>query len=92
MLCDFNIILQEKEAYGLPAAAILLRANDRRIAFTLGDKKRAESVDVISGITFDDYTEVINADKLLNKNFLVSGQTFVNNGTLLDVANAGEKK
>ena len=85
MLCELNVILAEKEAYGLPADALLLRANDRYIIFTLGKENRAESIEVSRGIIDGSFCEIVNAAEILGKQCVVSGQTFVNNGTLLDV-------
>ena len=82
-LCDLNIILEEKEAYGLPTDALLLRANDRYIAYAIDPEKRAKSFDVVRGIVDGAYCEIVNAQELLNERFVVTGQTFVNNGSLL---------
>ena len=82
-LCDLNIILEEKEAYGLPADALLLRANDRYIVYAVDADNRAKSFDVVRGIVDGKYCEVVNASDLLKERFVVTGQTFVNNGSLL---------
>lgn len=82
-LCDLSIILEEKEAYGLPADALLLRANDRYIVYAIGPDNRAKSFDVVRGIVDGKYCEVVNAAELLKERFVVTGQTFVNNGALL---------
>ena len=82
-LCDLTLILTEKEAYGLPADALLLRANDRYIAYAIDGEKRAKSFNIVRGIVDGKYCEVQNATELLNERFVVTGQTFVNNGTLL---------
>ena len=82
-LCDISIILEEKEAYGLPADALLLRANDRYIVYAIGPDNRAKSFDVVRGIVDGKYCEVLNATELLKERFVVTGQTFVNNGSLL---------
>ena len=82
-LCDLSIILEEKEAYGLPADALLLRANDRYIVYAIGPDNRAKSFDVVRGIVDGKYCEVVNAAELLKERFVVTGQTFVNNGSLL---------
>ncbi|MBE6399763.1 MAG: efflux RND transporter periplasmic adaptor subunit [Lentisphaerae bacterium] len=92
MLCEMKIILLEKTAYGLPADAVLLRAAGRRLAYTVGANNRAESVDLQIGITADGYTEILNADKITGRDFIVSGQTFINNGALLEVVKHGETK
>ena len=86
-LCDLNLILEEKEAYGLPADALLLRANDRYIVYAAGKDNRAKSFDVVRGIVDGKYCEVVNAAELLKERFVVTGQTFVNNGSLLRAVN-----
>lgn len=88
MLCDINLVLQEKESYGLPADSMLLRANDRYIVFTVDQNKRAQNITVVRGIIDGKYCEVLNAPELLGKEIVVSGQTFVNNNTLLNIINA----
>lgn len=87
-LCDINIILEEKEAYGLPADALLLRANDRYIVYAADPENRAKSFNVVRGIVDGKYCEVVNATELLKERFVVTGQTFVNNGSLLRAVNA----
>ena len=87
-LCDLSIVLEEKEAYGLPADAMLLRANDRYIVYAIDKDNRAKSIDVVRGIVDGKYCEVVNADNLLNERIVVTGQTFVNNGSLLRPINA----
>lgn len=85
MLCNVNIILQEKEAYGLPSDAILLRANNRYIIYAAGKDKRAKSFDVKPGIVDGTYREILNPEKVLEEDIIVSGQSFVNAGALLRV-------
>lgn len=105
MLSELNIILAEREGYGLPESAVLLRAGDRMIAYTVKPDKRAESVEIIRGIVDSKeefipsrqqigsvkYCEIINFQDLLDKKFVISGQTFINNGSLL-IEVDGEKK
>ena len=87
MLCDLSLVLQEKEAYGLPADALLLRANDRYIVYAVDPNNRAKSFDVVRGIVDGKYCEVVNSAELLKERFVVTGQTFVNNGSLLRAIN-----
>lgn len=87
-LCDLSIVLEEKEAYGLPADAMLLRANDRYIVYAIDKDNRAKSIDVVRGIVDGKYCEVVNANDLLKERIVVTGQTFVNNGLLLRPINA----
>ena len=84
-LCSVRLVLQEREGYGLPADAILLRANNRYIAYTVTDKNIAESVTVERGIVDGKFCEITNAGDFLDKRFVVTGQTFVNNGARLKV-------
>ena len=84
-LCSLLLVLEEKEAYGLPADAILLRANDRYIAYTVDDRGIAQSVDITRGIIDGKFCEVVNAAELTGKRFVVTGQTFANNGARLKV-------
>ena len=86
-LCDLNIILEAKKAYGLPADAILLRANKRRIAYAVGENNLATSFDITPGIVDGKFCEVVNSAKLLDKEFVVVGQNFVNAGAELQIIN-----
>ena len=85
MLCELNIILVEREGYGLPESAVLLRSENKMIAFTMNKDKRAQSVEISRGIVDRGYAEILNADEHLDKNFVVTGQNFVNNNSLLQV-------
>ena len=38
---------------------------------------------MVRGIVDGAYCEIVNAQELLNERFVVTGQTFVNNGSLL---------
>ena len=87
MLCNINLILREKEGYGLPADAPMLRANNRYIVYAVGENNRAKSFDVKKGIVDGKYCEILNADKLMKETFVVTGQSFVNNGSLLKIIN-----
>ena len=84
-LCSLKLVLEEKEAYGLPADAILLRAGDRHIAYTVDSKGIAKSVEIKRGIIDGKYCEVENSKSLTDLDFVVTGQTFVNNGAHLKV-------
>ena len=91
MLCNVNLILEEKVAYGLPADAMMLRANNRYIVFVAGADNRAKSFDVKPGIVDGIYREVLNPEKLMNENIIINGQSFVNPGALLRVTPANKK-
>ena len=88
MLCSVNIILEEKMAYALPADAFLLRANNRYIVYAAGADNRAKSFDVKPGIVDGVYREVLNPEKILKEKIIVSGQSFVNAGSLLRISPA----
>jgi len=82
-LCDIDIVLEEKETYGMPSDAILLRSGNRYIAYASGPGDRAVSFDIVPGIVEGKLTEVVNNEKLRNQRFVITGQTFINTGTLL---------
>ena len=82
-LCNVDIVLQEKETCGLPSDAILLRAGNRYIAYAADKNNRAKSIEIVPGINEGSLTEVVNNANLMNERFVVTGQTFVNAGTLL---------
>ena len=86
-LCNMNIILEARQAYGLPSDAILLRANNRHIVYAVGENNIARSFDVTPGIVDGQYSEIQNPEKLLNEKFVVVGQNFVNAGALLQLIN-----
>lgn len=86
-LCNVNIILEAKKAYGLPSDAILLRANNRHIVFANGENNLAKSFDVKPGIVDGGFTEILDGAKLANEEFVVVGQNFVNPGALLQIIN-----
>ena len=87
MLADFNLVLTEKTSCGLPADAMMLRANDRYIVYTVNDEGRAQELEVKRGILDGKYCEVINSAEFGEKYVVVTGQTYVNNNTLLDITN-----
>ena len=85
MLTELNIVLEEKEAYALPTDSILLRANNRRIVFTVDAENRAQNVVVKQGIIDGSFCEIENASGLLGKQVIVTGQTYVNNGAKVQI-------
>ena len=89
MLADFNLVLQEKTALGLPADAMMLRANNRYIVYTVTGENRAQELEVKRGVLDGKYCEVVNAEAFGEKYVVVTGQTYVNNNTLLDISNKG---
>jgi len=86
MLCDFNLVLAEKESFGLPADAMMLRANDRYIVYYVNGEGRAQELEVKRGILDGKYCEVLNAKDFGEKYVVITGQTYVNNNTLLDIS------
>ncbi|MBR4666462.1 MAG: efflux RND transporter periplasmic adaptor subunit, partial [Lentisphaeria bacterium] len=79
-LCDVRVILNERRAPALPEEALLFRQNGRFAAFAVKEGK-AEEIPLVPGITRDGFTEIRNAEKLRDRDFIVSGQYFVNPGT-----------
>lgn len=79
MLCDVDMVLVERTGLGLPVDSIMLRAGGESVAYFNKDGK-AELQKIIPGITSDGFTEVLNADQLQGKDFIGTGQYFLNPG------------
>lgn len=84
-LCDVKIILGERKAAALPEEALMFRQNGSFAVFAVRDGKAAE-LPAQAGITRNGYTEIRNAEELKGRDFIVSGQYFVNDGTPVRVA------
>jgi hypothetical protein len=52
---------------------------------TIGKDNRAESVEVKRGIIDGNYCEILNAAEVQGRRFVTTGQTFINNGALLQI-------
>ena len=83
-LCDVRVILNKRRAPALPEEALLFRQNGKFAAFAVKEGK-AEEISLVPGITRDGFTEIRNAEKLRDRDFIVSGQYFVNPGTPVQV-------
>ena len=71
--CDLKLILLEKEAWGLPANALLPSQDNHLIAFVAQEDGTAKSVQITPGIADGKFTEVNNAQELRNSAFIMSG-------------------
>ena len=79
-LCDIMVILAERDGFGLPSDAILSRANGKSVVFAVnGDS--SEEVFVTTGFTTDGFTEILDSDALKDRQFVVEGQFFLNDGS-----------
>ena len=59
----------------------------RTSVYTATAEKRAKEAAVKRGIIDGKYCEVVNAVELMGKDIVVTGQTFVNNNSLLNILN-----
>ncbi|MGN0878782.1 MAG: efflux RND transporter periplasmic adaptor subunit [Oligosphaeraceae bacterium] len=84
-LCEVAIILEERDAAAVPSDALLLRANDRHIVYVCGEGDVARSVEVKPGLTYEGMTEIVDPGELEGQRIIFFGQTFVNNGSKLQV-------
>ena len=81
LLCDVNLLLEERRGYGVPADAIMARDRGREVIFVMNSGKgTARMVEVKRGITEPVYAEIRNGEVLKNALVIVSGHTFVNDG------------
>lgn len=89
LLCDVDLMLQERQGYGIPADAIMTRGSGREVIFVM-DNGKARMVEVKRGIVEPYYAEIIGGSKLKNASVIVSGHTFVNDGDKV-ISNRMEK-
>jgi multidrug efflux pump subunit AcrA (membrane-fusion protein) len=86
MLCEVDLVLEEENGTGVPTNAILVRSEERRIIF-IADGTTAKEVAVVPGITTRGYTQLTSSDEL-PETVIVKGQSFLNNGTPVEVVNS----
>ncbi len=89
LLCDVELMLQQRKGYGVPADAIMARGQGREVIFVF-DNGKAKLVEVRRGIVESVYAEILDGEKLKSASVIVSGHTFVNNGDKV-IANPMEK-
>lgn len=89
LLCDVDLMLQERKGYGVPADAIMSRGQGREVIFLL-DNGKAKILEVKKGIVEPFYAEIMDGSKLKDASVIVSGHTFVNNGDKV-ISNKTEK-
>jgi RND family efflux transporter MFP subunit len=83
-LCDIDLIIEDRDGYGLPQNAIMFKKGGKYDAFIV-EQGKAKEIPVSPGITTDGYTEILNSDQLQDKSFIVTGQYFVNDGTPIEI-------
>ena len=84
MLCGVNLILSSHKAYGVPNEAVMLKGNHKYVVFGVS-KGKAEMIEVKPGIVEDNYTELLNGKQLAKTEIVVQGQSFLNNGTSVQI-------
>ena len=83
-LCDIMVILAERDGFGLPSDSILSRAGGQSVVFAInGDS--AEEIPVSTGFTTDGFTEILNNDDLKERQFVIEGQYFLNDGSHIEI-------
>ncbi|MBR6057256.1 MAG: efflux RND transporter periplasmic adaptor subunit [Victivallales bacterium] len=83
-LCDVAVILAERDGVGLPSDAVLSRAGGKSVIFATKDSQ-AEEILVTTGFTTDGFTELLKADDLKDRQFVIEGQYFLNDGSRVEV-------
>ncbi|MEG2076394.1 MAG: efflux RND transporter periplasmic adaptor subunit [Victivallaceae bacterium] len=73
---EVDIVLNERDGFGLNADAVLIQSDNRYIIFE-NDNGIARAITVKPGITDRNLTEILDGDKLADKQFVVSGQAFI---------------
>lgn len=90
MLCDIDLILDERDAWGVPNEAVLLRDGHKNVVFTVKDGKAKEVV-VEKGISDNGFTELKGIDESNIFPVVVEGQAFLNNGTPAKIIKNGKE-
>ncbi len=83
-LCDIMVILAERDGFGLPSDAILSRAGGQSVVFAVNEDS-VEKIPVTTGFTTDGFTEILGNDDLKERQFVIEGQYFLNNGSLIEI-------
>ena len=83
-LCDVAVILAERSGFGLPSDAVLSRAGGQSVVFAVNESS-AEEIPAMVGFTTDGFTEILNANDLQDRQFVIEGQYFLNNGSRVEV-------
>ena len=83
-LCDVAVVLAEREGLGLPSDAILSRAGGQSVVFAVNNGM-AEELPATTGFTTDGFTEILNANDLQDRQFVIEGQYFLNNGSRIEI-------
>lgn len=84
MLVDVDIMLAERDGLGVPRDAVILKKGGKSAVFAVKDGK-AQEIEVATGITSDGFTEILNPEVVADKDIIVSGQYFVNDGSEVNV-------
>lgn len=87
MLVDVDITLAERDGLGVSRDAVILKKGGKSAVFTVQDGK-AKEIEVETGIASDGFVEILNPDAVEGKPLIVSGQYFVNDGSLVTVTSA----
>ena len=83
-LCDIEIILAQRNGFGINSNAVLARAGGKSSVFLVKDDK-AEEIFVDIGFTTNGYTEILNSKEIGKAPIVISGQYFLNNGDKVKV-------
>ncbi len=83
-LCDVTVILAERDGVGLPSDAVLSRADGKSLIFAVNNSL-AEEILVTTGFTTDGVTEILQADNLKDRQFVIEGQYFLNDGSHVEM-------
>jgi RND family efflux transporter MFP subunit len=90
MLCEVELVLEERQGFGVPQDAIIPRDGGEVVVFTVKDGKAA-AVKVRTGIEDQGYVELLNLPHPDRTPVVVSGQNFLNDGIAVEVRHAGKE-
>ena len=85
MLVDVDVTLAERDGFGVPRDAVILKKAGHSSVFVVEDGKAVE-IEVETGIVTDGFVEILNRDAIEGMDVVVSGQYFVDDGSPVSVA------
>ncbi len=83
-LCEVKVIFASRRSPALPEGALRFAAEGKFTVFIV-DSGRARAINVSTGVFADGFAEIIDGAELAEKEIIVSGQYFVNDGSAVKV-------
>ncbi len=91
LLCDVNIVLEQHEGIGISNKALIARKNGEYVVF-FADGSKAVEQKVKVGLSNDGITEIVDNNALKDRNIIIKGNFYLNDGApIVEVIEGDEK-